>query len=498
MEAGAGGTADGAGGETGHDQGGNTSAGTGGATGTAGSKGKAGSTGTGGSAGGAGTAGSGGGSGCASACASYQFCSSNKCLPTYASTRVLPTTDQMSGYGQINSAVVLTNKAQGDIIVQFSGSSSELQLSDPGASMLTYLAGSGYARYTADGKLTWSRTIESLTGSTNVDRESAIALVPPTDFGVSYVKYEPPTGPTTGKYFYRVARINGNTGNLTWEAKYPNTTNVSSRTLFLVPRPAQGDFITLYPVLSRESGGGEACSVTDNGTAGSVTCSGSSYAIAAVPSADGTTAWIWGAPGATGSLPLNPLTMEKWAFTANPFQAGGEDAFILGVRGASTSVGAWMTEGDYGPRLALASLPGGDLAVTAEGNGFMNFNGGQSLLAQSGSVLFRIATATGQILWRTPLAQAPTSLIAAPGGRIAVLYRAASSDPSSVQVFDSTSGALLSTLPLPPSISQQVLAAGQTDLFVIGDYSSAFDFDPGSGTDKPSSTRGVYISRYTF
>jgi len=134
---------------------------------------------------------------------------------------VLPTTDQTSGYGQINSAVVLTNKAQGDIIVQFSGSSSELQLSDPGASMLTYLAGSGYARYTADGKLTWSRTRESLTGSTNVDRESAIALVPPTDFGVSYVKYEPPTGPTTGKYFYRVARINGNTGNLTWEAKYP-------------------------------------------------------------------------------------------------------------------------------------------------------------------------------------------------------------------------------------------------------------------------------------
>jgi outer membrane protein assembly factor BamB len=128
----------------------------------------------------------------------------------------------------------------------------------------------------------------------------------------------------------------------------------------------------------------------------------------------------------------------------------------------------------------------------------MNFNGGQSLLAQTGNVLFRLATSTGQILWRTPLAQAPTSLIAAPGGRIAVLHNGATSDPSSVQVFDGTSGALLSTLPLPPSVSQQVLAAGQTDLFVIGDYSSAFDFNPGSGTDKPSSTRGVYISRYSF
>jgi len=195
---------------------------------------------------------------------------------------------------------------------------------------------------------------------------------------------------------------------------------------------------------------------------------------------------------------LNPLTSDQWAFTSNPFQYGGEDAFILGVRGTSTSVGAWMTEGDYGPQLGLAALPGGDLAVTAQGNGYMNFNGGQSLLAQTGNVLFRLATSTGQILWRTPLAQTPASVIAAPGGRIAVLYRGAASDPSSVLVFDGTSGALVSTLPLPPSVSQQVLAAGETDLFVIGDYSAAYDFDPGTGTDKPSSGRGVYITRYSF
>jgi hypothetical protein len=27
---------------------------------------------------------------------------------------------------------------------------------------------------------------------------------------------------------------------------------------------------------------------------------------------------------------------------------------------------------------------------------------------------------------------------------------------------------------------------------------SAYDFDPGTGTDKPTATRGVYISRYCF
>jgi len=95
-----------------------------------------------------------------------------------------------------------------------------------------------------------------------------------------------------------------------------------------------------------------------------------------------------------------------------------------------------MTEGDYGPGLMLAALPGGDLAVTAQGNGYVAFNGGQTLLEQAGSVLFRLDATTCHVVWRTPLA--------------------------------------------------------------LGDYSSAFDFDPGTGTDQPSSSRGVYISRYSF
>jgi len=452
-------------------------------------------TGTAGSAGSAGSGGAAGGSGCAAACAGYQFCSSGKCLPSYASTRVLPATDQTSGSGQVNSAVVLTNKPQGDLIVQFAEASSELLLSDPGASMLTNLAGAGYARYTADGKLVWSRSRETLAASTNVGRESAIALVPPSDFATNYVKYEPPTGPVAGKYFLRLTRVNGNTGNILWEAKYPNTTSADVIPRLLVARPVQGDFLTFDPASSRQSGG-EACRVIDSGTSGAVTCSGASYAIQAVSGADGTTAWIWGAPGSTNSFALNPLSSSQWPFSTNPFQYGGEDAFILGIRGASASVGPWMTEGDYGPGLILAALPSGDLAVTAQGNGFMNFNGAQSLLAQTGSVLFRLNSTTGQILWRTPLAQSPTTLIAAPGGRIAVLNQASGTNPS-VQLFDGSNGAILSTLPLPPT-SSPVLAAGQSDLFVLGDYSSSVDFDPGTGTDKPSSSRGVYITRYSF
>jgi outer membrane protein assembly factor BamB len=194
---------------------------------------------------------------------------------------------------------------------------------------------------------------------------------------------------------------------------------------------------------------------------------------------------------------LNPLSASQWPFISNPQRFGGEDAFILGIRGASTTVGPWMTEGDYGPGLMLAALPGGDLAVTAQGNGYVAFNGGQTLLEQAGSVLFRLDTTTGHVVWRTPLAQPPSSVITAPGGRIAVLNQPSGSAPN-VQLYEGTNGELLSTLPLPPTSSHPVLAAGQTDLFVLGDYSSAFDFDPGTGTDQPSGSRGVYISRYSF
>lgn len=490
----------GASGEAGADssQGGDTPAsGEGGGAGTTGNQGNAGASGNASVAGGpaGGTAGavggggnSAGGGGCATACASYQFCSTNKCLPTYANTRVLPATDQSSGSGEVKSAIVLTDKPKGDVIVQLSG---ELNLYDPGASMQTKLTGAGYVRYTADGKLAWFRTRDALTGSSDVSRESAIALVPPSDFAVNYVKYDAATGPVAGTYSARLARVNGNSGNRTWEAKYPSTTNASGGWPMVVPRTTQGDFLTLDSVLNYQAG--QACRVVDNGTSGTVTCSGSSYAMGAAASADGTTAWIWGAPGVTKSVPLNPLSTTEWPLTANPYKFGGEDAFILGIRGPSGSVGPWISEGDYGPLLGLTELPGGDLAVTARGVGYMTFNGGQSLLENTGSVLFRLDS-TGHILWRTSLAQTPAALVTAPGGRIAVLSTASGVQ---VQLFNAANGALLSTIPLPPT-SYPVMVAGETDLVVLGDYSAAFDFDPGPGTDKPASTRGVYISRYSF
>jgi hypothetical protein len=290
---------------------------------------------------------------------------------------------------------------------------------------------------------------------------------------------------------YRLARINGTSGNLTWEAKYPSNV-LNGIPLLVVPRATQGDFLTFYPALSR-SLPGEACTAIDHDSWASVSCSGSSYAIGALPGVDGISVWIWGAPGIDGAASLNPLATSQWSFTSNSHRFGGEDAFILGIRGEATSVGPWMTEGDYGPGLLLAVLPDGDLAVTVQGNDYMTFNGGQTLLEQSGSVLFRLDPATGHIVWRTALSQPPSALIAAPGGRIAVL-----STVPSVQLFDGATGALLSTLPLPPTSSHPVLAAGQADLFVLGDYSSAFDFDPGPGSDQPPSNHGVYISRYAF
>lgn len=453
-------------------------------------------------AGSGGIAAGGGVSACAAACESFQFCAGQTCLPSYASTRVIPATDQTNGSGQINSAVVLSNKAQGNIIVQLSG---DLVLSDANAGVLATLTGVGYASYTPEGNLAWYRSQTNLLKA--VGRESALALLAPADFAVSYVKYDPPTGPVAGTYSFRTSRINGITGNLTWEAKYPTTTNFGSTgsRYVILPRMAQGNLLTFQPLYPGTTPGtNDFCTVTDNGTSGSVTCSGANYSFDGVSGTDGSTAWTWGAPGSPtegGSYKLNPFASTAWPFAGNPYQQGGfggEDAFIVGIRGASTTIGPWMTEGDYGPGLLLAALPDGDLAVAASGNGYMTFNGDQSLLSKVGGVLFRLDTKTGQIVWRKPLSQTPDAVIAAPGGRIAVLNPQSGSNNPRVDLFDAATGSALSTLPLPYALAHSVLAAGQTDLFVLGDFTSAFDFNPGPGTDKPSATRGVYISRYSF
>ena len=468
---------------------GETTGGVGGVSGSAGHL-----AGQGGAAAGSGGA---GGSSCATACASYQFCASNKCLPSYDSTRVLPAIDQTSGGGRVFSAVMLTDKPQGDLVIQLSG---DLTLSDANASFTTTITTGGqdyalgYARYSSDGHLAWFRSRSDIKSS---GRESKIALLSPTDFGLSYVQYDPASGPVAGTYSFRAARINGNTGNFAWVAKYPTTDNASGGSYIFLPRRTRGDCLTFFASYSNTTPGSTVCTVTDSGTSGSVTCSGTAYAIDGVSGPDGTTAWLWGAPDLTGSVPLNPFDTTQTSLASNPYQTSGEDAFIVGVRGASTTLGPWLTEGDYGPGYLLAALPDGNLAVVAGGNGYMTFNGGQSLLSQTGNVLFKLDTSTGKIVWRKALSlpDFPYGLSAAPGGRIAVLNRP--SDSTSVDLYDGATGAALSTLPLPAT-GFPVIIAGETDLVVTGDYAGAYDFNPGPATDQPTATRGVYISRYTF
>ena len=397
----------------------------------------------------------------------------------------------------MQSAVVLTDKPQGDVIIQLSGN---LTLSDSNASMTTTITTGdedyafGYVRYTTDGHMAWFRSKAAINSSGG---ESKIALVSTTDFALRYTQYQPSTGPVAGKTYGQWSRFNGNTGNLTWTARDPNELSSNSpHDYVLVPRPTQGDILTFLPVYSHTSAS-VMCTVTDLGNSGSLSCSGANYAIDGVTGIDGKTAWIWGAPDVDGSVALNPFDTAQTTMQSNPYQYGGDDAFIVGASGASTSIGPWLSEGDYGPGYLLAALPDGNLAVAAGGNGYMTFNGGQALLSQTGNVLIKVDTKTGKILWRTELSATdfPYGLSAAPGGRIAVLNRP--SDSVSVDLYDGDTGSALSTLPLPLS-DHPLLAAGQTDLFVIGDYAAAFDFDPGPGTDQPTATRGVFISRFTF
>jgi len=181
---------------------------------------------------------------------------------------VLPATDEVNGSGRVSSAVVLTNEPQGDLVLQLSG---ELKLDDAAPSTQTALTGRGYARYTADGKLVWFRSTRSLTGSDKVGAESALALVPPSDFALSYVAPNVQTEPVVPTSSYRLARVDASSGELTWQAKYPS--NFLNGIPLLVVRSTQGDFLTFYPAQSR-SLPGEACRAMDNGTSASVTCSG--------------------------------------------------------------------------------------------------------------------------------------------------------------------------------------------------------------------------------
>ncbi|MFZ5893114.1 MAG: hypothetical protein ACOY0T_18795 [Myxococcota bacterium] len=430
---------------------------------------------------------------CGTACEGYQFCAMSKCLPQYQNTRVQPLTSGSQGI-VVRSGGVLTNKPQGDLILQLDG---DATLSAPGALMTAELHGSGYARYTTGGVLVWSRSSKQIfTDNFQVLTETPIALMPNGDFAVAYQKYDPPTGPVAGTYAYRLARVGGSNGNLVWEAKYPTTATKPS---VVVPRSAKSDFFTFNYCLTYQLTG-DVYRIIDAGTSGTLTKLAPSYAMGAAASADGSTAWIWGQYAATGSWQLNPLSTQTWPITPNAGQAGG-DAYLLGAQDGAT-VGPWFTEGDSGVVMLMAVDSAGDLVVAAYSDGYAPFNGDQDFFTTNapGKILAKISRTNGKVLWRTTLASNPWSIIIAPGDRIVTVDQEGdATTPYTLSIHSGADGALLSRVSTGQNPSGDlVVAAGLTEMFVVGQVSTAADFHPGAAVDSHGASPGLFVSRFAF
>jgi hypothetical protein len=363
----------------------------------------------------------------------------------------------------------------------------------------------GLACYTATGTLIWGRDLPSLLGSTSsrtVDPGlfSPFVLNATGDVMVAYSWSDPPPGgPARQTSQMYLGRINSNNANLIWYANYSTT---ATRVSTIVPRSARNDYVTFAGQFEAY---GDVWQVVENTTTSTATASmlGVDSWKGALPDVDGSTVWLYGF-GISGTSALNPWSTQTWDITSNPNRTA--DAFIIGVKDNGQSIGPWMSEGDWGPQYQVGRGVSGDLTVAAESRGYTTFNGGQDFItdAAGGSALIRVDHTNGQIKWRTPIVGLPTSIIAAPGNRIVVMSQQVDASTQStnatlpyvLDIYSEADGTLLSSI--SAGTMAQYVAAGQTDLFVLGTVSAAADFDPGSGTDSQGSTAGVYISRFSF
>jgi hypothetical protein len=150
--------------------------------------------------------------------------------------------------------------------------------------------------------------------------------------------------------------------------------------------------------------------------------------------------------------------------------------------------------------------------VAVEAYGYTMFNGGQLIANSASSVLIRIQQTNGKILWRTVLPVSVAQITIVPNNRVAILEKradfGAGAGPYGIYLYSTIDGRSLSTLstglanPVPTSVEGNggpvMMAAGTSDLLVIGAVVGAADFNPGAATDMKGSTPGVFISRYTF
>ena len=128
----------------------------------------------------------------------------------------------------------------------------------------------------------------------------------------------------------------------------------------------------------------------------------------------------------------------------------------------------------------------------------------QSLFEEAGQVLFRIDQGTGTIVWQTHLPVMPAAMTMVPGNRIMTMVRnvplssvfAEPAEPYELSIYSADDGELLTAF--TTGLTASVVAAGETDMFVVGIAPFSTDFHPGEPVDEQGDPVGVYMSRYTF
>ena len=437
---------------------------------------------------------------CGNGCEEYQFCEVGKCLPTYVSTNVLPTTaSDSSSRSEPWAAFVSTNKEHGDLIVQIRLVSTSVTLSAPGASKISTASGgyegAGIARYTADGTLVWGRDTSQMCNG-GVGR---MAVTSTGEIVVPFLRGDPPIGgPATPTSHYWLGKYNGNTAALIWETIFP-----SDDVRTVVPRSAKSDFVT-FGAVSDEFGapGGSVCQVADQSTSATVSrIATKNPAADAVIGADGSTLWVWGYFGGG----LNPWSTNTWANPRNPY--GGRGAFwLIGAQDTGVSIGPWYSETEQTIQFTNVAVDSaGDLFFAATASGYATFGGGQDFLGGAGSVLVKLNHTNGNVMWRTLLAKQPAYVANAPGNRIALLDYVDGTlyGTLGLRIFSNSDGTLLSSISTGRTSSTAsslatLIASGTSDLYVVGNVDIAADFNPGTAVDTKGATPGVFISRYTF
>jgi len=280
--------------------------------------------------------------------------------------------------------------------------------------------------------------------------------------------------------------------------KFGATYPAGASAVQIFPRTPRGDYVTTGFVPDEFHGiTGQVVQVLENAATG--TSLGSYIAQSAALGSDKTTLWLGGgnagSSGVSGVLALNP-------WSPNTTNVANGQSFIIGAKDNGTSFGPWLTTNASTRPAAfwkMAATATGDLIVLTGGGGrgdtgAVSLNNKEILSLQDNQAIFKLATATGTVLWKTGVTSSfPFITIAPDGATIAVASQGAT---YSLNMYADADGSIPASF--TNSGQAQAIAAGGNSLYILGVVTGAADFNPGAKTDIQGNLPGIFITRFSY